>query len=210
MIAPVETVGCGRESLPDFDLSVQPSLRREQIDSLHALGLLEHRGNLLFLGPHGMAKTHLEISLAEVAESGCRTYFATLRNLIDSLEQAHIAGRLKHRLNALTPAALLVVDERLFLRHGEWSESVLPADHQRVRTRADGADVEKAVRRVEDILRDQVMAAALLDRLLHRCHIVIIRGNSFRLGRYKDLSNAFHPTSSRATDEEQAQMRETS
>ncbi|WP_420463122.1 ATP-binding protein [Candidatus Palauibacter sp.] len=47
------------------------------------------------------------------------------------------------------------------------------------------------------ILGDEVMAAALLDRLLHRCHIVNIRGNSYRMRRHADLSKAIHPGAAR-------------
>ena len=53
-----------------------------------------------------------------------------------------------------------------------------------------------------DILRDEVMAAALLDRLLHRCHIVNIRGNSYRMRRHVELSKAIHPTAARAVSAE--------
>ena len=49
-----------------------------------------------------------------------------------------------------------------------------------------------------EILYDEVMAAALLDRLLHRCHIVNIRGNSYRMRRHTELSKAIHPTAARA------------
>ncbi len=55
-----------------------------------------------------------------------------------------------------------------------------------------------------EILHDEVMAAALLDRLLHRCHIVNIRGNSYRMRRHMELSKAIHPTASRAVSAEHA------
>ena len=100
------------KTLADFDFSFQPSIRREQIDSLHELGFLERKENVVFLGPPGVGKTHLAISLAvAAAESGRRIYFGTLTDLIDSLEDAHAAGRLKQRLRTLTHPALLVVDE---------------------------------------------------------------------------------------------------
>ena len=57
----------------------------------------------------------------------------------------------------------------------------------------------------EDILHDEVMAAALPDR----CHIVNIGGNCYRMRRHKDLK-AIHPTASKEVDAEQAQMRQTS
>lgn len=61
------------KQLRDFDFTFQPSLRREQIDSLHELGFVERRENVIFLGPPGVGKTHLAISLAiAAAQSGRR------------------------------------------------------------------------------------------------------------------------------------------
>ena len=81
------------KTLEDFDFSFQPSIKREQIDSLHELGFLERKENVVFLGPPGVGKTHLAISLAiTTAESGRRVYYGTLTDLIDSLEEAEAAA----------------------------------------------------------------------------------------------------------------------
>ena len=61
-----------------------------------------------------------------------------------------------------------------------------------------------------EILHDEVMAAALLDRLLHRCHIVNIRGNSYWMRDHRELSKTIHPTAARAVSAEQAQIEEQS
>ena len=83
------------KQLRDFDFTFQPSLRREQIESLHELGFVERRENVIFLGPPGVGKTHLAISLAiAAAQSGRRVYYGTLADLITSLEEAQAAGRL--------------------------------------------------------------------------------------------------------------------
>jgi DNA replication protein DnaC len=98
--------------LTEFDCSFQPSLRREQMESLHELGFVERRENVVFLGPPGVGKTHLAISLAiAAAQSGRRVYYGTLADLIASLEEAQAAGRLQVRFKVLTHPALLVVDE---------------------------------------------------------------------------------------------------
>jgi DNA replication protein DnaC len=98
--------------LSDFDFTFQPSIKREQLDSLHDLGFLERRENVIFLGPPGVGKTHLAISLAiAAAQSGRRVYYGTLADLISSLEEAQAAAKLSHRLKTLTHPALLVVDE---------------------------------------------------------------------------------------------------
>ena len=98
--------------LADFDFTFQPSLRREQIDSLHELDFLRRKENVVFLGPPGVGKTHLAISLAiRAAESGRRVYYGSLRDLVGSLQEAETKGQLRRRLRVLTHPALLVVDE---------------------------------------------------------------------------------------------------
>ena len=94
------------------DFSFQTSIKREQINSLHELGFLERKENVIFLGPPGVGKTHLAISLAiAAAQSGRRVYYGVLADLITSLEEAKTAGQLGRRLKILTYPSLLVIDE---------------------------------------------------------------------------------------------------
>ena len=96
----------------DFDFSFQPSIKREQIDALHELSFLDRKENVIFLGPPGVGKTHLAISLAvATAEHGRRVYYGALADLITSLEEPQAAHRLQQRLKVLTHPALLIVDE---------------------------------------------------------------------------------------------------
>jgi DNA replication protein DnaC len=180
--------------LTEFDFSFQPSLRREQMESLHELGFIERRENVVFLGPPGVGKTHLAISLAiAAAQSGRRVYYGTLADLITSLEEAQASGRLQARLKVLTHPALLVVDEigylpisrtgamlffQLMTRRYERASTVLTSN--------------KGFEEWGEIFGDDVMAAALIDRLVHHCHIVTIRGNSYRMRQHTDLWHALH------------------
>lgn len=141
-----------------------------------------------------MGQTHLALSLAvATAESGRRVYFTTLADLLHSLEEAQAAGRLTHRLRTLVFPTLMVIDEighlpitrtgamlffQLMARRYEHASTILTSN--------------KSFEEWGEIFGDEVMAAALVDRLVHHCHIVNIRGNSYRLRQHADLARRFH------------------
>ena len=131
-----------------FDFTFQPSSKREQIESLHELGFLDRRENGILLGPPGVGKTHLAISLAiAAAEAGRRVYDGTLAGLIDSLTDARAAGARSRRLRVLTHPALLVVDEIGYLPVSQdGAGALLPTDQRPARAGVDGADLEQGLR----------------------------------------------------------------
>jgi DNA replication protein DnaC len=186
------------KTLDEFDFSFQPSIKREQIDSLHELGFVERKENVVLLGPPGVGKTHLAISLAiAAAQNGRRVYYGTLAELITSLEEARAAGSLTRRLAVLSHPSLLVVDEigylpvnptgavlffQLMSRRYERASTVLTSN--------------KSFEEWGEIMGDEVMAAALIDRILHHCHVVNIRGNSYRMREHSELWQALRPVGS--------------
>ena len=177
------------KALAQFDFTFQPSIKREQIESLHELGFLDRAENIILLGPPGVGKTHLAISLAvAAAEAVRRVYYGTLNlaGLVDSLMDARAAGELSRRLRVLTHPALLVVDEIGYLPVSQDGAvlffQLINARHERAATVLTS---NKGFEEWGNVLGDEIMAAALIDRLLHHCHIVNILGNSYRMREHQ-------------------------
>jgi DNA replication protein DnaC len=196
------------KTLKQFDFAFQPSIQREQIESLHELGFVKRRENVIFLGPPGVGKTHLALSLAiAAAESGRRVYYGTLVALIESLEQARAAGQLARRLRVLSHPALLVVDEIGYLpvsrEGGVLFFQLINARYEHASTVLTS---NKGFEEWGEILGDDVMAGALIDRLMHHCHVVNIRGNSYRMREHTDL---WHTISSKNEDQANTSSRRT-
>ena len=138
------------KTLAEFDFTFQPSIKREQIESLHELGFLSRAENVILLGPPGVGKTHLAISLAvTAAEAGRRVYYGTLTGLIDTLMEARAAGELSPA-PAGADASCTFGRRRDRVPTGQPGRrrALLPADQRPARAGVDGADLEQGLRGV--------------------------------------------------------------
>jgi DNA replication protein DnaC len=181
--------------LDSFDFAFQPSIDRSQILSLHQLTFIDRKENVIFLGPAGVGKSHLAISLAvAAAERGKKVYFSTLSDLVLSLVEAEGRGKLRERLSFLKQPSLLVVDEIGYLPVTASGTNLF---FQLVNARYERASTvltsNKTFKEWGNIFGDPVAATAMPDRLLHHCHIVNIKGNSYRLRQYPGLSVSGDP-----------------
>jgi DNA replication protein DnaC len=171
--------------LSEFDFKAQPTVDKRLIDELATGRFLSEGRNIIFLGPPGVGKTHLAIALGVLtAELGHRVYFTTAIDLARKLTGALHENRLSREMKNLTRPKLLIIDEIGYLKL-EAPEASLLFQVISQRYEREGAIVltsNKAFSAWGEVFADDaVMASAALDRLLHRCTVVNIRGESYRL-----------------------------
>src|SRR3954467_10603818 len=177
------------KTLSGFDFSFQPSLDRDRIMALAQLDFVERHEVVHFLGQPGCGKTHLALALGvEAVKSGRSVYFATLADIVSSLAKAEREGTLRERLRFLCRPQLLIVDEIGYLPVIAGGASLV---FQLVNARYErGAMILTSNRGFAewgDIFGSPVVAAALLDRLLHHAIVIQIEGASYRLRQHADL-----------------------
>jgi DNA replication protein DnaC len=177
------------KTLQSYDFAFQPSLDRNRVLALAQLDFVDRHEVLHLLGPPGTGKSHLAIALGvEAVRAGRSVYFSPLADIVASLARAEREGALRERIRFLCRASLLIVDEIGYLPVGAGAGNLF---FQLVNARYErGAMILTSNRGFAEwgeVFGDQVVATALLDRLLHHAVVVQIEGASYRLRQHADL-----------------------
>ncbi len=171
------------KSLEAFDFDFQPSIDRQVVRNLAGLSFVERAENVIFLGPPGVGKSHLSIALGiKAIEAGHRVEFQTLDQLMTRLKKAREENRLDRTLKQLTYPKLLIVDEIAYLPLSRDEASLFfRLINRRYERAAMILTSNKSFADWGEIFGEQVIATAILDRLLHHATTINIKGESCRL-----------------------------
>ena len=177
-----------RKELKDFDFSFQPSIDKRQIDELATMRFLENAENIVFLGPPGVGKTHLATAIGLTAASHRRsTYYINCHTLIEQLKKAHDENRLPDKLKILGKYKLLVIDEIGYLPMDiEGANLFFQLITRRYEKTSTIFTSNKTFSQWNEIFADLTIASAILDRVLHHCTVINIKGESYRLKERKE------------------------
>lgn len=171
------------KTVEQFDFTFQPSVDRKVVRELSGLSFVDRAENVIFLGPPGVGKTHLAIALGvKAVEAGHKVLFLTLESMVTRLSKARMENRVERQLQQFVYPKVLIIDEmgylpmnreeagllfRLLIRRYEKATTIITSN--------------KSFVDWGEIFNDQVLATAILDRLLHHSTTLNIKGESFRL-----------------------------
>ena len=177
------------KTLEDFNADHQPSLRRDILAHLATTTWVAKAENLILLGPPGVGKTHLAIGLGiKAIQAGYPVLFDTATNWINRLSTAHNTGRFEQELKRLRRYKVLIIDE----------VGYIPFDHdaanlffQLIAARYEQGSIlmtsNMAFGRWGEIFSDDIVAAAMIDRLVHHAEVITLTGDSYRTRSRREL-----------------------
>lgn len=180
------------QTIESFDFTFNPSIKASQIRDLATCRFIEKSENVFLVGPTGTGKTHIAKAIAHMA---CRQYLSVgyynFHELFLTMNKADLSGKLDNLLRSINKNNLLIIDDfafkKLDQKQSEYLYAVVDARY------GNGSIILTSNRSMSDwvgIFPDPIMANALLDRLCHNAHQIIIKGESYRKKKNPKNENA--------------------
>jgi len=194
------------KTLDQFNFAEIPSLPKAKVLSLFDCQFIRQKENVICVGRQGTGKTHISIALGMAAiEAGFRVKFIKAVTLAQELMAAQQDVRLNKYLKSWKKVDLVILDELGYLQLGPGAAPMFQFIAERYETGSMVVTSNLEFSRWGEVFSDPVMTSALLDRLTHRCHILVFDGESYLLKesrrRHESIDTAQDDTAQEHTED---------
>lgn len=176
------------KTLEEYDFNFQATLNRQEIYNLATCEFIRKKENVVFIGPPGTGKTHLGISLGiKALQQGYKVIFTTVSDMMSALFESKADNSYAQKLKYYLSCDLLILDELGFRK---LNEHIVDQFYEIISQRYEKGSLiitsNKTFDEWGNIFWDSILASAILDRIVHHCHLVLIKGESFRMKEQKE------------------------
>lgn len=179
------------KTLEDIEYDFNKSINYQKIKELGTLEFMEKGENIIIIGPPGVGKSMIATGIGvNACKAGKKVIFSNAKELVDDLYEVMKLGNLKDELKRISKAPLLIIDELSYLKMDRERESIF---FQIIRQRYEKSSLiittNLPLGRWDEVFTGQLAATAILDRLVHHCHVINITGDSFRVKGKEYIKN---------------------
>lgn len=171
------------KTIEEFNFNYQPSVNRQMIYNMATCEFIRKKENIAFIGPPGTGKSHLGTAIGiKAIHQGYNVLFSTVNQMLEELYISRADNSFNQKLKKYTIPELLILDELGLKKLNQNSVDdfyeIISRRYERTSTIITS---NKPFDEWGRILFDPVLATAILDRFVHHCHFVIIKGESYRM-----------------------------
>lgn len=172
-----------------YDYSFSSGINKQQLQQLRELLWLEQAYNLVLMGPSGTGKTYIAAGLVnDAVQKGYRAYFTGMEDLVNVLKMKDMTSTALNAYNRYLKAHLIAIDDIMLLPFKKHEAvaffNFINHLHERCSIII---TTNKSPKQWAEALDDEVLATALLDRILYHCEVVKLQGNSYRMENRKEI-----------------------
>jgi len=179
------------KTIEDIEFEFNETINYQKVKELGTLAFMNNHENIIIIGPPGVGKSMIATGIGiRACEAGKRVLFINALELIEKLSVARSEGLLKKELIKLSKIDLLIIDELSYLKMDKEKESIFfQIIRQRYEKKSLIITTNLPLSRWDEVFTGQLAATAILDRLVHHCHVISITGDSFRVKGEKFITN---------------------
>lgn len=177
-----------KKYLEDLNIDFLPEDGRKKLKILKNLDFIKTGQNVILAGNPGTGKTHLAIALGiKACMEDFKVLFTTIPTLITQLKEAQSMGSLRRMELRFEKYDLVICDELGYISFDkEGSELLFTNLSLRAGKKSTIITTNLSFERWQEIFKDPVLTAAMVDRLTHKAYIINMSGDSYRLKETKE------------------------